>query len=452
MRQRLVDAGRKQDAALGKFATWLRDDWGRQDVGTLLQFASGKAQEAWAAEYILLHYRKGQRGETLNRLRLEMGRAFRTNGGDAAIWASDRVINMVQSGKRNNNEQREYAKGQCALEKYPWNFGVLVAVLEMAGLMHGDFYEGMSMQMAEKAGHGLMILMMFELGPRMSNVTGEDFRRRLLGGPNEADEDDGTTEEEMSHAMIWSDWEFELICLALDGVSPLYSADGTYLTEWWIGGPRFWKELVRRNLLDLLWHVLWAKIRFLTGKTHRAAKSAAAAIKEALWGRRTTPESRGLDIFLRFGIWNGMPNSIRKGDGVDDVFRRKPMGGTANKPAASKKLRITDAVKWVKTIAQSKGVMASHVSSKGLRRGFVSTAFLFYQNALEARTRAVTGAQARGGQWEENSRVTEQVYLDVEDRGPLSMAESWDAGVKIGGGFEVWLKRQGAGKKRDEEA
>jgi hypothetical protein len=67
---------------------------------------------------------------------------------------------------------------------------------------------------------------------------------------------------------------------------------------------------------------------------------------------------------------------------------------------------------------------------------------------IEARDRAVSISKARAGNWEENSRVTKEVYPHTDDRGPLAMTSSWEEGVEIGGGFDVWVKMQGAGPKK----
>jgi hypothetical protein len=250
---------------------------------------------------------------------------------------------------------------------------------------------------------------------------------------------------EMSHAMVWSDWEFEIICLDKDG-EPLWAASGEYLTEWWIGGPLFYVEFKRRGKV---WHVRVAKTRFITSKTSRRARSSAAQMLTAELGRRTVPESRGLDILCYWILWSGMPASKTPGDGLDNVFLRRAMGGRGSKGTQTKKLRVTDAVKMVKEMAHSRGVDRGHVAAKGLRSGFATAFYLCAQNDIEARERALRGAKARGGNWEANSKVTEQVYLHTDDRGPLAMTTSWKSGVDIGGGFDVWVKRQGAGRAVD---
>ena len=119
----------------------------------------------------------------------------------------------------------------------------------------------------------------------------------------------------MSHAMIWSDWEFEMILVTGTG-EPLWAADGSgkYLTEWWVGGQ--------------------------------------------------------------------------------------------------------------------------------------CAAYLFARNEIEARDRAVELSKARGGNWEVNLRVTKEVYLHTDDRGPLAMTSSWEEGVEIGGGFDVWIRLQGKRPER----
>jgi hypothetical protein len=124
------------------------------------------------------------------------------------------------------------------------------------------------------------------------------------------------------------------------------------------------------------------------------------------------------------------------------------MGGSGRNATKTKKLRVTDAVKWVKDMAHSRGVERSHVAAKGMRSGFVCAAYLFAQNEIEARDRAVSISKARAGNWEENSRVTKEVYLHTDDRGPLAMTSSWEEGVEIGRGFDVWVKMQGAGPKK----
>lgn len=106
-------------------------------------------------------------------------------------------------------------------------------------------------------------------------------------------------------------------------------------------------------------------------------------------------------------------------------------------------------MKMVKGMAQAKGVDKGHVASKGMRYGFVNAGYLFFQNEIEARSKAVRSAKERGGNWESTSRVTEEVYLHAENRGPLGMTKSWEEGVRIGGSFDVWIKRQGAGTALD---
>ena len=78
----------------------------------------------------------------------------------------------------------------------------------------------------------------------------------------------------------------------------------------------------------------------------------------------------------------------------------------------------------------------------------VCAAYLFARNEIEARDRAVELSKARGGNWEVDSRVTKEVYLHTDDRGPLAMTSSWKEGVEIGGGFDVWIRLQG---KRPEK-
>jgi hypothetical protein len=124
------------------------------------------------------------------------------------------------------------------------------------------------------------------------------------------------------------------------------------------------------------------------------------------------------------------------------------MGGSGRNATKTKKLRVTDAVKWVKDMAHSRGVERSHVAAKGMRSGFVCAAYLFAQNEIEARDRAVSISKARAGNWEENSRVTKEVYLHTDDRGPLAMTSSWEEGVEIGRGFDVCVKMQGTGPKK----
>jgi hypothetical protein len=230
---RVVDVG-KEDKVLAKFTTWLRDVWGRADVGSMLQNASKEGAERWAVEYIKYQFEKGVRGEALKRVKNGTALAFKHGGGNEDIWKCVRVDQMVASGKRNNNEQREYVRAQLLLEKYPWNFGVMVEILNESGAMDKNFEEGMGAKEVEKMAYGLMLLLMFELGPRMSNITGEDFKKKKLGWLLEGEDDDDEEAPEafeMSHAMIWSDWEFEIICLGEDG-EPLWAADGKYLTEW----------------------------------------------------------------------------------------------------------------------------------------------------------------------------------------------------------------------------
>jgi hypothetical protein len=446
-----VDAG-KGDKVLERFVGWLRDVWGRTDLGSMLENTSRQNAEKWAVEYILYHIRKGKRGKTLNRLRNETALAFKNGGGNETIWKTVRVGQMIQSGLRNNNEERAHVKKQLALEKYPWNFGVMVEILKESGAFDRNFKEGMDAKEVEKMAHGLMLVLMFELGPRMSNITGENFKQKKLDleeepldgeGNDEEDEDKEDPAMEMSHAMVWSDWEFEIICLDKHG-EPLWAESGEYLTEWWIGGPLFYVEFKRRGKV---WHVRVAKTRFITSKTSRRAQSSAAQMMTAELARRTVPEARVLDILCYWILWSGMPASKTAGDGLDHVFLRRAMGGSEG--TQTKKLRVTDAVKMVKDMAHGRGVDRGHVAAKGLRHGFATAFYLCAQNDIEARERAVKGAKARGGNWEANSKVTEQVYLHTDDRGPLAMTTSWESGEAIGGGFDVWVKRQGAGRAVD---
>jgi hypothetical protein len=246
--RRVVDSG-KEDKVGMRFALWLRDEWGRADVGSMLENASKVGAEKWAVEYIKHHIDKGLRGDSLKRVQSEIALAFRNGGGDERIWKSVRVDQMVQSGLRNNNEQRLHVKTQLAIEKYPWNFGVMVEILKQSGAMDGFFEEGMTAKEVDKMAHALMLLLMFELGPRMSNITGENSKQKDLPGPREDgeknkkdgkegkddNENDFPEAKEMSHAMVWSDWEFEIITLDKEG-NPLWEASGAYLTEWWVGG------------------------------------------------------------------------------------------------------------------------------------------------------------------------------------------------------------------------
>jgi hypothetical protein len=207
----------------------------------------------------------------------------------------------------------------------------------------------------------------------------------------------------------------------------------------------FYVEFRRRGKL---WHVRMAKTRFLTGKASRNARNAAAQMKTAELARRTGPEAFCLEFLLSWILWSGMPASQTPGDGLDNVFLRRGIAAKGKK-ASTKKLRVTDAVKWVKDMAHGKGVDRGHVASKGMRRGFVCAAYLCVQNEIEARARAIRGAKERAGNWEATSKVTEEVYLYTEDRGPLAMTSSWEEGVEIGGSFDVWVKRQGAGTALD---
>jgi hypothetical protein len=134
--RRVVDSG-KEDKVGMRFALWLRDEWGRADVGSMLENASKVGAEKWAVEYIKHHIDKGLRGDALKRVQSEIALAFRNRGGDERIWKTVRVNQMVQSGLRNNNEQRQYVKKQLAMEKYPWNFGVMVEILKQSGAMDG---------------------------------------------------------------------------------------------------------------------------------------------------------------------------------------------------------------------------------------------------------------------------------------------------------------------------
>jgi hypothetical protein len=52
----------------------------------------------------------------------------------------------------------------------------------------------------------------------------------------------GVRGDALNRAMIWSDWEFEMIVVTGKG-EPLWAADGKYLTEWWVGGPAFYVEV-----------------------------------------------------------------------------------------------------------------------------------------------------------------------------------------------------------------
>jgi hypothetical protein len=446
--RRVVDVERR-DKVLGKFTTWLRDVWGRPDVGSMLQNVSKEGAEKWAVEYIKYRLEKGVRSDALNRERNEIALSFRHGGGNDDVWRCVRVNSMVQSGRRNNNEQREHVEKQLANEKYPWNFGVIVEILKESGAMDRNFKEGMDAKEVEVMAYGLMLLLMFELGPRKSNLTGEGFKQKRLEGPgaeeDEEEDDENSPAFEMSHAMIWSDWEFEMILVTGKG-EPLWAADGKYLTEWWVGGPVFYAEFKRRGKV---WHVRMAKTRLPTSKASRSAKNAAAQMKTAELGRRTVPEARGLEILLYWILWSGMPASKTPGDGLDNMFLRRAMGGSGRHANKTKKLRVTDAVKWVKEMSHNKGVAKSHVAAKGLRSGYVCAAYLFAKNEIEARDRAVGISKARAGNWEENSRVTKEVYLHTDDRGPLAMTSSWEEGVEIGGGFDVWIRLQG---KRPEKA
>jgi hypothetical protein len=280
------------------------------------------------------------------------------------------VGQMIQSGLRNNNEERAHVKKQLSMEKYPWNFGVMVEILKETGAFDKNFKEGMDAKAVEKMAHGLMLVLMFELGPRMSNLTGENFKQKRLEleeeqfegeEDDEGDEDKEDPAMEMSHAMVWSDWEFEIICLDEHG-KPLCAASGEYLTEWWIGGPLFYVEFKRRGKV---WHVRVAKTRFMTSKTSRRARNSAAQMLTAELARRTVPESRVLDILCYWILWNGMPASKTAGDGLDNVFLRRAMGGPRG--AQTKKLRVTDAVKMVKEMSHGKGVDRGHVAAKGLK-------------------------------------------------------------------------------------
>jgi hypothetical protein len=171
-------------------------------------------------------------------------------------------------------------------------------------------------------------------------------------------------------------------------------------------------------------------------------------MKTAEIARRTTPEAFCLEFLVSWALWSGMRASKTPGDGLDNVFLRRGIVAKGKRPT-SKKLRATDAVKMVKGMAQTRGVDKGHVASKGMRKGFVCAGYLFFQNEIEARSKAVRRAKERGGNWEANSKVTEEVYLHTEDRGPLGMTSSWEEGVKIGGSFDVWIKRQGAGTVLD---
>ncbi len=334
----------------------------------------------------------------MKRLRNDVSNSFLNAGGNWAVWKSHRVDQMVQCGLPNNTEQRASVTKKLALEKYPWNFGVMVEILQQSGAMDGFFRESMTAKEVDRMAHALMLLLMFELGPRMSNITGENSKQRDLPGPRD---DDGEGEEDddkiwpaakdMRHAMVWGDWEFEIITLNKEG-KPLWGPDSEYLTEWWRGGPLFYIELRRRGEL---WHVRMAKTRFLTGKASRNARNAAAQMKTAEIARRTTPEAFCLEFLVSWALWSGMRASKTPGDGLDNVFLRRGIVAKG-KRATSKKLRATDAVKMVKGMAQAKGVDKGHVASKGMRYGFVCAGYLFFQNEIEARSKAVRSAKERG--------------------------------------------------------
>jgi hypothetical protein len=60
--RRVVDSG-KEDKVMERLAHWLRDEWGRADVGSMLQNASKVGAEKWAVEFIKYQVQKGVRGE-----------------------------------------------------------------------------------------------------------------------------------------------------------------------------------------------------------------------------------------------------------------------------------------------------------------------------------------------------------------------------------------------------
>ena len=59
----------------------------------------------------------------------------------------------------------------------------------------------------------------------------------------------------------------------------------------------------------------------------------------------------------------------------------------------------------------------------------------------------------RSGQWTANSRVPQTNYLHAGAVvGPFARVSSWAVAVKVGGGFEAWIERQGTEEGVDLDA
>ena len=431
--------------ALDFFQEWMefRTQRPRGEAMTIL-FAS-TTQGWWAAGYINYLWEQGLRGnqvtKEVNALRL----SFERMGWSGCLcWDTMPVKVALATVGRSVVEMRSHMGHRIRMEKFDMNFE---AMFTLRGKLVPSEEIWESQPTKEEADAALLYLLayaLFDLGVRGGNLadTGK-------GGTGMAGErvDKGSEKAEVAehekgpgevwtpreeeryvsrrHETQWRDWTY----FFREAEGSLKPVLGHQLSGYWRQYPEAWPER--------------GEVIFPTSKTAGKGKNGGVVVQPVKFGRASPVEKAEFNLMLGFLRWSGCE------DPDLPVFFRKPipeMGCRGEVPGKHRRIRISDLANELKKLAISVGIGHNHLSPISFRKGHVSTCAALGRweegKRLEEEMRRM---KFRSGQWTANSRVPQTNYLHTGAVvGPFARVSSWAEAVKVGGGFEAWIERQGA--------